>query len=218
MNIQDITKLFDLEYFDGPLLSLFADADGDFFLYKWYDLTINSHQWLAFKVKYTTIQKYLNGTSSEYEILNDQTPKTFYLIEFSEKGKPNIVKTIPQQTILKEYNGLKSIFFKPELCPNWKAVQYFFKKDKISRAQMSGMGASPETPTSLNAKFVVSQGNDNLYYFHLVDKSGRILMKSEAFENASNARKGVQSVRHLLAAKPKHKVQDKAVRKREQEA
>ncbi|MFN0214749.1 MAG: YegP family protein [Saprospiraceae bacterium] len=218
MNIQDVTKLFDLEYFDGPLLSLFADAKGDFFLYKWYDLALSSHQWLVFKVKYATIQKYLNKTYSEYEVLNDQTPKTFYLIEFTEKGKPRLVKTIPQQTVSKEYEGLKSVFFNSEMCPNWKAVQHFFKKDKISRANMSGIGASPETPTSLNAKFIVTQENDNLYYFHLVDKSGRILMKSEAFENASNARKGVQSVRHLLIAKPKHKSQVKEVRKREQEA
>jgi len=203
MNIQDITKLFDLEYFDGPLLSLFADAEGDFFLYKWYDLSMNSHQWLVFKVKYATVQKYLNGTSSEFEVLNDQTPKTFYLIEFTDKGKPNLVKTIPQQTILKEYDGLKSVFFKSEMCPNWKAVQHFFKKDKINPTQLAGLGASPEIP-SLSAKFVISQGNDNLYYFHLVDESGRILMKSEAFGDASNAMQGVESVQQLLVAKPNY--------------
>jgi uncharacterized protein YegP (UPF0339 family) len=200
MNIQDVTKLFDLEYFDGPLLSLFADANGDFFLYKWYDLTNDSHQWLVFKVKYTTIQKYLNGTSSEYDLLNDQTPKAFHLIEFTEKGKPWIVSDIPQQTILSEYDGLKSVFFKSDWCPNWKAVQHFFSNDKINRAQWSQLGSSPEMPTAQSAKFVISQGNDNLYYFHLVDKNGHILMKSEAFENVSNAKKGIQSVQQLLVA------------------
>ena len=44
MNLQDVTKLFDLEYYNGPLLSLFADSEGNFYLYKWYDLAEASHQ------------------------------------------------------------------------------------------------------------------------------------------------------------------------------
>jgi len=131
MNIREITKLFDLEYFDGPLLSLFADANGDFFLYKWYDVTPDSHHWLVFKVKYGSLLKYLNGMSSEFELLNDQPSKPFYLVEFSEKGQPNVVRTVSQEEVLHEYQNLTNVFFDAEMCPNWKAVQHFFRLKPI---------------------------------------------------------------------------------------
>lgn len=131
MNIRDITKLFDLEYFDGPLLSLFADANGNFFLYKWYDVAPESHQWLVFKVKYETLLKYLNSMASEFELLNDEPVKSFYLVEFSEKGQSHIIRTFISNEILDEYQSLKTVFFDPEMCPNWKAVQYFFRLKPI---------------------------------------------------------------------------------------
>lgn len=130
-NIRDITKLFDLEYFDGPLLSLFADANGNFYLYKWYDVSPESHQWLVFKVKYETLLKYLNGMASEFELLNDESYKPFYLVEFSEKGQPHITRTFMPNEIFDEYQSLKTVFFDSEMCPNWKAVQHFFRLKPI---------------------------------------------------------------------------------------
>jgi uncharacterized protein YegP (UPF0339 family) len=201
MNIQNVTKLFDLEYFDGPLLSLFADSNGNFFLYKWYDLVNDAHQWLVFKVKFSNLRNYLNGKSTEYELLKDQEAKTFYLIEFSEKGKPQILKSIPRQDILREYDDLKSVFFKAELCPNWKAVQQFFHKEKGVNSHFSVLGSTPDIPTNPGLKFRISPENDNLYYFYLLDKNDKILMKSEPFPNVSAAKKGAQNVRILLTQK-----------------
>ena len=131
MNIRDISKLFDLEYFDGPILSLFADASGNFYLYKWHDVAPHSHQWLVFKVKYETLLKYLNGMASEFELLNEEPTKPFYLVEFSEKGQPSTIQTFSQNQILEEYQSLKTVFFDPDMCPNWKAVQHFFRLKPI---------------------------------------------------------------------------------------
>ncbi len=127
MNIQNITKLFDLEYFDGPLLSLFADTNGDFYLYKWYDLNNSSHKWLVFRVKYETLLKYLNEMLPEYALLEDDISKSFYLVEFTEKGQPQIIRNVPPTEVFNEYVSLKMVYFDQEICPNWKAVQYFFR-------------------------------------------------------------------------------------------
>ncbi len=131
MNIRELTKLFDVEYFDGPLLSLFADDEGNFFLYKWYDLTSHAHQWLVFKVHYLTLLKYLHGMSNEFGLLNDELNKSFYLVEFSEKGIPKVVGIKPQADVLEEYYALKEVFFDSDLCPNWKAVQHFFQLKRM---------------------------------------------------------------------------------------
>ena len=197
MNIQELSKLFDLEYFDGPILSLFADTNGRFFLFKWYDLSSDSHQWLVFEVEFETLSKYLNGNCSELELLSDKNGKLFHLVEFSDRGNPIIVKSLEQRDVLQEFNGLNAVFFRPEMCPNWKAVQQFFDGRKSGRAVPKKAGATPHAPT-LTAKFVVSQEHDNLFYFYLVDKGGQVLMKSEAFTSANSAKKGVESVRKLL--------------------
>ena len=132
MNIHEITKLFDLEYFDGPLLSLFTDKDGNFLLFKWYDIDVNSHHWLVFNIEYEALMQYLNGGISEFDLINDRSPKPFYLVEFSKNGQPNLLRTLSQQNIIHEFEGLKTIFFDAEMCPNWNAVQHFFVVEKAS--------------------------------------------------------------------------------------
>jgi len=127
MDIRDITKLFDLEYYDGPLLSLFADANGDFYLYKWYDVASNSHQWLVWHVQFETLLAYLNGMAPEFDLLNQEPVEPFYLVEFSQKGQPVIVKTITRTNAVEEYGALRTVYFNPEMCPNWKAVRHFFR-------------------------------------------------------------------------------------------
>ncbi|MBL7797090.1 MAG: hypothetical protein JNJ90_11405 [Saprospiraceae bacterium] len=127
MDIRDVTKLFDLEYYDGPLLSLFADANGDFYLYKWYDLAPDSHQWLVWRVPYETLLRYLNGLAPEFELLRDALGESYYLVEFSGKGQPVIIGTITRNHILDEYSELKTVYFDQQLCPNWRAVRHFFQ-------------------------------------------------------------------------------------------
>jgi uncharacterized protein YegP (UPF0339 family) len=198
MNIQDISKLFDLEYFDGPLLSLFADSEGNSFLFKWYDLHEDAHQWLVFEVKYASLQSYLSGAISEYSLLSDEEGKAFFLLQFSEKGIPTILKKMPQQQVLDEFEGLKWVFFKPELCPNWKSVQHFFHDRHDGLTSNLNLGATPEAPANTQAKFIVSLGSDNLYCFCLLDNNGQALMKSDACQSRSNAQKVAHPVRELL--------------------
>jgi len=127
MDIRDVTKLFDLEYYDGPLLSLFADANGDFYLYKWYDVAPNSHQWLVWRVQYETLLRYLNGMATEFDLLQEDLGESFYLIEFSEKSQPVVVGAIARDHALDEFLELKTVYFDPQLCPNWRAVRHFFQ-------------------------------------------------------------------------------------------
>ncbi|MBK7937550.1 MAG: DUF1508 domain-containing protein [Lewinellaceae bacterium] len=195
MNIQNITKLFDLEYFDGPLLSLFADANGNFYLYKWYDVASGSHQWLVFSVKYETLLKYLNAIAPEFELLNDEPSKPFYLVEFSEKGQPHIVRTCSQNEILDEYQSLKTVFFTSDLCPNWKAVQHFFglivEKHRHFHSR-SKTRIHPETKFHI----VVGKGGD--YFFNLIAHNGQILYTSDGYKSKQSAINGIESVRNLV--------------------
>ncbi len=131
MDIRDVTKLFDLEYYDGPLLSLFADVNGDFYLYKWYDMAPNAHQWLVWRVQYETLLRYLNGMATEFDLLHEDINEPFYLVEFSEKGQPVVVEILAHSHTLETYSELKTVYFDPELCPNWKAVRHFFRLKPI---------------------------------------------------------------------------------------
>ncbi|MFN0016505.1 MAG: hypothetical protein ACKVU2_18340 [Saprospiraceae bacterium] len=134
MDIRNVTKLFDLEYYDGPLLSLFADADGDFYLYKWYDVAPNSHRWLVWRVQYETLLRYLNGIVPESELLNVTPSEPFILVEFPEKGHPVIVGNIARANAMIEYTELHTVYFDPEMCPNWKAVRHFFRINPVEIA------------------------------------------------------------------------------------
>ena len=127
MTISDLTKLFDIEYFDGPLLSLFAGTGGDFYLYKWYDVQPHSHQWLVFQIDYEVLAHYLNGVIPEYGLLNASATEHFPVVEFNEKGQPQVSDHLARAEALRQYAATKDAFFDYTLCPQWRAVQHFFR-------------------------------------------------------------------------------------------
>jgi hypothetical protein len=132
MDIKEITKLFDLEYFDGPLLSLFADIKGNLYLYKWYDLQENAHQWLVFPIDYKTLSNYLNNMIPEAGLL--QSSGSFYIVKFNEKGRPLVVGQKSKQEVVREYAKTSEVYFDEALCPHWKAVQPFFRSEPFQSA------------------------------------------------------------------------------------
>lgn len=56
-----LKKEADLVYFDGPLLSLFANERGDNYLYHWCDVDESSNRWLVFRVDAGDLNGYLSG-------------------------------------------------------------------------------------------------------------------------------------------------------------
>jgi len=157
-DIKNFTKLFDLEYYDGPLLSLFADSKGGFYLYKWYDVNNFSHQWLVFKVGYDKIVNYVNKNIPEYYLLDNDLAKRFYLVEFNEKGMPNVTIQMSKKDVLVEYKQTNDVYFDYLLCPHWNAIKRFFigqpRKPQTLKAPLTKRQKSSSSGKNLKTNLV----------------------------------------------------------------
>ncbi|MBL7826849.1 MAG: YegP family protein [Saprospiraceae bacterium] len=190
MEIQNLNKLFDLEYFEGPLISLFAGSDGKFFIFKWFDINDSSHQWLVFQVNFETLADYLNGTVSEYKLLTYNLSKPFYIVEFTERGTPKVVSQIEGSAILSMFQNLSKVYFSQEYCPNWLAVKNFFHPADTKTKKPSSKKVSYK---QAEYKILITEEKGQ-FYVTLTSNSGQIILKSVGYPNKKLATQGAEAI------------------------
>ncbi|GEM_PF-492692 len=67
--LKELTKVADLEYFEGPLLSLFKNNKGDQYLYYWCDCDELVNRWLVFRVSDEKINAFLSKRISLRDLI-----------------------------------------------------------------------------------------------------------------------------------------------------
>lgn len=73
----ELSKVADLLYFDGPLLSLYRNNEGENLLYYWCDSNASCNRWLVFKISDKSLECYLKGKESLNVLVS--TPKDGFL-------------------------------------------------------------------------------------------------------------------------------------------
>jgi len=59
--LDELQWVEDLEWFDGPLLSLFRGGGGEAYLANWCDCDDTAHRWLIFEVQPQNLEMYQEG-------------------------------------------------------------------------------------------------------------------------------------------------------------
>lgn len=77
----ELRKIVDLEYFDGPLLSLFENEYGDSYLYSWCDVDNLYNRWLVFRVARQTLKLYIDGQVSLHELIVNPVDGFLYSLD-----------------------------------------------------------------------------------------------------------------------------------------
>lgn len=84
--INELIKVSDLIYFDGPLLSHYIHRSGDNYLSYWVDCDETSQRWLVFRVGISMLQKYVNKGITLRMVLQSVIEKFVYLIDVDQNG------------------------------------------------------------------------------------------------------------------------------------
>lgn len=74
-----------LEYFDGHLLSLFENEEGDIYLYSWCDVDDLHNRWLVLRVTPKTLKSYIEGQLSLRDLIVNPVDCFLYSLDIDSK-------------------------------------------------------------------------------------------------------------------------------------
>lgn len=80
-DLNSLTLIADLIYFDGPLLSHYISEQGDNYLFYWVDSDEECNRWMIIKVSLSTIQDYVNKKITLCNVIRDRADKTVYMVD-----------------------------------------------------------------------------------------------------------------------------------------
>ena len=89
-DLKGLSKVADLIYFDGPLLSLFTDKFGNSYLFYWVDSDNISNRWLVFRVTERQIAEYMNRQIPLTELVNNPCGGYHYSVDITERPDQNL--------------------------------------------------------------------------------------------------------------------------------
>lgn len=107
----DLRKVADLIYFDGPFLSHYVSKFGDNYLSYWVDCDENNQRWLVFRVGINSLQNYVNKKKSLYELIKEVDDGFVYAIDISEDGSQSVPLMVFLADIPDEYLPTADSYF-----------------------------------------------------------------------------------------------------------
>lgn len=107
----NLRKVADLIYFDGPFLSHYVSKSGDNYLSYWVDCNENNQRWLLFRVGINSLQNYVNKKKSLYELIKGVDDGFVYAVDISEDGSQSVPLMIFLADIPDEYFPTADSYF-----------------------------------------------------------------------------------------------------------
>jgi len=77
--------IVDLIYFDGPLLTLFKNKYGDYYLYYCCDTHSDCHRWLVFRITRQLLRLYITQQRSLRDLIQQPVDGFLYAIDLDDK-------------------------------------------------------------------------------------------------------------------------------------
>jgi hypothetical protein len=142
MNLEKQVKLFDIEYYDGPMLSLFRDDKvASFYLYKWLDVDKNGHKWLIFKTNLDNLYDYLHQNIDEKTLIKKALDGQYTTAVIQPNLVVGDIKYFTAASLPSHFLPANACFFTKSDCPDYEAVVAFFDTISIVSLQVAGKAA-----------------------------------------------------------------------------
>ena len=118
LNIHGLVKVRDLINYETPLLSHFINDIGENYIFYWLDVDMLINKWLVFKTDINTINLYLNGNLTLYDLIKMAPDGYGYIIDIDNNSNYSNIEQIqiknldksffPSQDSFYEFNEIQS--------------------------------------------------------------------------------------------------------------
>lgn len=80
-DLDSLSLIADLIYFEGPLLSHYASPQGDNYLFYWVDSDDECNRWMIIKINLQIIQDYISQKITLFSLIRDRADKSVYMVD-----------------------------------------------------------------------------------------------------------------------------------------
>src|SRR5216117_1482905 len=99
----ELNKVSDLIHFEGPLLSLFRNHEGDNYLYYWCDTEGSKDRWLVFRVSDKELNSYLTKRATLRDLLINPSDGFVYAVDMDANLHIANVRILDPQSLPIDY-------------------------------------------------------------------------------------------------------------------
>ena len=114
--IAQLQKIGDLDYFEGPSLSLFkSEEDNALYLFDWVDCAKNAHRWLVYTVSPQQLTQFIARKLSRYDLVSIE--KKVNIVDLSSDFMLLQAYSVKISDLPQTYLPNKNSFFDPNESP-----------------------------------------------------------------------------------------------------
>jgi hypothetical protein len=142
MNLTKHIKILDIEYYDGPMLSLFKDEKEDsFYLYKWLDVEQNGHKWLIFKTNHDNLYDYIYQNIDEKTLIQKAINGQYATVIIEPDLTYSHIKRFTTASLPTTFLPAKNCFFTQSDCPDYDVLIKFLEDMALNAVQLMSEAA-----------------------------------------------------------------------------
>jgi hypothetical protein len=80
---QDLVRVTDILYYDGPLITQFKRDEGEHFIYYWCDNNDTHNRWMIYQLTQESLDNYFANTESLYETMQNAVGGCVVFVDIS---------------------------------------------------------------------------------------------------------------------------------------
>ncbi|MDR1918984.1 MAG: hypothetical protein LBQ65_04975 [Tannerellaceae bacterium] len=106
-----LTKISDLIYFDGPLLSHYKSNKGENYLFYWVDADDKYNRWIVIRTDISSILLYLEKRISLHAIITQPNDDFVYIVDIDNGLNYHNIKLLPIASLPEDYTPTENSFY-----------------------------------------------------------------------------------------------------------
>jgi hypothetical protein len=114
VNLGEPSKVADLIFFDGPLLSLYRNNEGENLLHYWCESGIDVNRWLIFKTPDADLEQYLRKQVTLRTLIQSPKDGFLYSIDFDARLEQRAALIVSPRQLPPEYLPSEDSFYEDE--------------------------------------------------------------------------------------------------------
>lgn len=113
-----LSRIRDLEYFDGPLLTEYRTKNQDIYLFSWCDSDRTENRWMVFRVAAPDLARFTARRYTLRRLIDGSSDGFVYLVDMDERAVRTRVQCVMVNEIPHDYLPSEHSLYDPELDPS----------------------------------------------------------------------------------------------------